>query len=120
MSVSGTVTYEIWGLILASLYVLDVGLGTEASSLAAATINGKILQLDPATGTPTTIVTGQNLPDGINISETKAACFGLTWAGVCHSVMDQSCQARWMVPTYAIWFPRGKYTPRNSWSSSSS
>ena len=83
MSVSGTVTYEIWGLILASLYVLDVGLGTEASSLAAATINGKILQLDPATGTPTTIVTGQNLPDGINISENEGRMF---WTNMGRSV----------------------------------
>jgi len=58
-----------------SLYVLDVGLGTNASSIAAMSTNGKILRLDPSTGRSSAIVTGLNLPDGIDISESEGRIF---------------------------------------------
>ncbi|KAK4155077.1 hypothetical protein C8A00DRAFT_32068 [Chaetomidium leptoderma] len=57
------------------LYVLDVGLGEDASSIDAVSTNGKVLRLDPASGRSTAIVTRLSLPDGIDVSETEGRIF---------------------------------------------
>ncbi|KAK1751247.1 hypothetical protein QBC47DRAFT_454634 [Echria macrotheca] len=60
---------------LDTLYVLDVGLGNNAASLADVPTNGKIVRVDPATGHRKPIVTGLSAPDGIDVSPSLGRMF---------------------------------------------
>ncbi|KAJ5733845.1 Dehydrogenase multihelical [Penicillium malachiteum] len=73
------------------IYVLDVGLGSNARDVSQVHSNGKILRLNLATQKLTPVVVGQNLPDGIDVSlgiqkifwtnmgRSTAACDGSVW-----------------------------------------
>ncbi|GKZ32862.1 hypothetical protein AbraIFM66950_002506 [Aspergillus brasiliensis] len=60
------------------LYLLDVGLGANTPDIEKIPVAGKILKFQPGrtgTGTPVPIVTGQSLPDGIDVSQTAGRIF---------------------------------------------
>ena len=57
------------------VYLLDVGLGSNNTDIAKIPTAGKILQLNPSTGKATPIVTGQSLPDGIDVSPSTGRIF---------------------------------------------
>lgn len=49
------------------IYLLDVGLGANTPEFSAIPTAGRILKLNPATNDLETLVSGQSLPDGIDI-----------------------------------------------------
>ncbi|KAJ6035396.1 hypothetical protein N7460_009571 [Penicillium canescens] len=57
------------------LYLLDVGLGSNNSDIKQIPTAGRILRFDPATKIVTTLVSGQSLPDGIDISRSAGWMF---------------------------------------------
>jgi DNA-binding beta-propeller fold protein YncE len=74
------------------IYLLDVGLGGNAKDVSQVHSNGKILRLNPATQKLTPVITGQSLPDGIDVSlstqrifwtnmgRSTASCDGSVWS----------------------------------------
>ncbi|KAK4446743.1 YWTD domain-containing protein [Podospora aff. communis PSN243] len=58
-----------------TLFILDVGLGSNAPSLSSVHTNGKILRLSPGTSRPVPLVTGLPAPDGIAISKSLSRIF---------------------------------------------
>ncbi|KAL4882951.1 hypothetical protein BJY04DRAFT_185475 [Aspergillus karnatakaensis] len=64
------------------LYVLDVGLGSNNSDIAKIPTSGRILHFDPVTKGLTTLVSGQSLPDGIDISRSAGLMF---WTNMGHA-----------------------------------
>ncbi|KAJ5777373.1 Dehydrogenase multihelical [Penicillium odoratum] len=65
------------------IYFLDVGLGGNAPEISKVNTNGKILRLNPITHKVTPILTGENLPDGIDVSESTRQMF---WTNMGHSL----------------------------------
>ncbi|KAL5043097.1 hypothetical protein BDW71DRAFT_130123 [Aspergillus fruticulosus] len=57
-----------------SLYVLDVGLGSN-NTIEQSPTAGRILRFDQSTGTMTPIVTGQSLPDAVDVSWSTGRLF---------------------------------------------
>ncbi|KAK4131771.1 YWTD domain-containing protein [Trichocladium antarcticum] len=57
------------------IYLLDVGLGANNADLGQIPTAGRILRLDPSTKTTTTLVSGQALPDGIDVSRAAGRLF---------------------------------------------
>lgn len=57
-----------------TIYLLDVGLGANAGKCPTWKA-GKILKFHPSSGTLTPIVTGQSLPDGIDVSRSTGQLF---------------------------------------------
>ncbi|KAB8230640.1 uncharacterized protein BDW43DRAFT_302357 [Aspergillus alliaceus] len=55
-----------------TVYLLDVGLDPDISLIPAA---GRILKFKPSTGKMTSLVEGQSLPDGIDVSRTVSRIF---------------------------------------------
>ncbi|KAF5866668.1 hypothetical protein ETB97_010763 [Aspergillus alliaceus] len=55
-----------------TVYLLDVGLDPDISLIPAA---GRILKFNPSTGKMTSLVEGQSLPDGIDVSRTVSRIF---------------------------------------------
>ncbi|KAJ5779100.1 Dehydrogenase multihelical [Penicillium paradoxum] len=64
------------------IYLLDVGLGSNAKDISQVHSNGKILRLNLATQKLTPVVVGQNLPDGIDVSPSTKRIF---WTNMGHS-----------------------------------
>lgn len=64
-----------------SLYILDVGLGSnnEVDQIPTA---GRVLYFDQSTGTMPPIVTGQSLPDGVDVSKSTGRIF---WTNMGHA-----------------------------------
>lgn len=60
---------------LPNLYVLDVGLGANNAEISQIPTAGRILRFDQSTGKMTPLVTGQSLPDGIDISHSTGRMF---------------------------------------------
>ncbi len=58
-----------------SIYLLDVGLGANNADVTNVPKAGRILRFDPSTKKPTTLVSNQSLPDGIDISRTTNRMF---------------------------------------------
>ncbi|GKZ90253.1 hypothetical protein AnigIFM59636_001933 [Aspergillus niger] len=58
------------------LYLLDVGLGANTPDIEKVSTAGRILKFQPGTtGMPVPIITGQSLPDGIDVSQTIGRIF---------------------------------------------
>lgn len=57
------------------IYLLDVGLGANTPEFSAIPTAGQILKLNPATKSLETLVSGQSLPDGIDISHHASRMF---------------------------------------------
>ncbi|GLB06634.1 hypothetical protein AtubIFM57258_001945 [Aspergillus tubingensis] len=59
------------------LYLLDVGLGANTSDIEKVSTAGRILKFQPGTTgmAPVTIISGQSLPDGIDVSQTTGRIF---------------------------------------------
>ncbi|KAJ5707685.1 Dehydrogenase multihelical [Penicillium malachiteum] len=95
------------------IYVLDVGLGSNARDVSQVHSNGKILRLNLATQKLTPVVVGQNLPDGIDVSlgiqkifwtnmgRSTAACDGSVWM----TKLDGS-KTRCLVPPGKVHTPK--------------
>ncbi|KAM0545398.1 hypothetical protein ACHAPJ_011382 [Fusarium lateritium] len=64
------------------IYVLDVGLGSNNADISKIPTCGKILQYRPSSGKTTPIVTGQSLPDGIDVSKSTGRIF---WTNMGHA-----------------------------------
>ncbi|KAL4934224.1 3-hydroxyacyl-CoA dehydrogenase [Aspergillus undulatus] len=58
-----------------SLYVLDVGLGSNVADISKVATAGRILRYDQFTGKMTALITGQSLPDGVDISRSTGRMF---------------------------------------------
>ncbi|KAL2845649.1 hypothetical protein BJY01DRAFT_263563 [Aspergillus pseudoustus] len=58
-----------------ALYLLDVGLGSNNADIAQIPTAGRILHFEPSTGEMKTLVSGQSLPDGIDISRSTGRMF---------------------------------------------
>ncbi|CEN59308.1 hypothetical protein ASPCAL01760 [Aspergillus calidoustus] len=57
------------------LYLLDVGLGSNNPDITQIPTAGRILRFEPSTGEMKTLVDGQSLPDGIDISRSASRIF---------------------------------------------
>ncbi|KAJ5757140.1 Dehydrogenase multihelical [Penicillium nucicola] len=57
------------------IYLLDVGLGANTKEVSQVHLSGKILRLNLATQKLTTILVGQSLPDGIDVSVSTQRIF---------------------------------------------
>ncbi|KAL4811365.1 hypothetical protein BDV18DRAFT_165453 [Aspergillus unguis] len=58
-----------------ALYILDVGLGANNAHISDIPTAGQILRFEPARNKMTTLVSGQSLPDGIDISRSTSQLF---------------------------------------------
>ncbi|KAL3458632.1 3-hydroxyacyl-CoA dehydrogenase [Aspergillus heterothallicus] len=65
-----------------ALYLLDVGLGSNNADIAQIPTAGRILHFSPSTGEMKTLVGGQSLPDGIDISRSTGRMF---WTNMGHA-----------------------------------
>ncbi|KAJ5649231.1 Dehydrogenase multihelical [Penicillium longicatenatum] len=68
------------------IYLLDVGLGANAPDVSNVNTNGKILRFNQTTRKLTPIITGENLPDGIDVSESTQRIF---WTNMGHSLASR-------------------------------
>lgn len=68
------------------IYLLDVGLGGNTSDVSKFNTNGKILRFSQATRKVTPIIEGENLPDGIDMSESTQRIF---WTNMGHSLASR-------------------------------
>jgi hypothetical protein len=68
------------------IYLLDVGLGANAPDVSKVYTNGKILRFNQTTRKLTPIITGENLPDGIDASESTQRIF---WTNMGHSLASR-------------------------------
>ncbi|KAJ6110837.1 Dehydrogenase multihelical [Penicillium sp. IBT 16267x] len=66
-----------------AIYLLDVGLGGNAPDVSKVDSNGKILRFNQTTRKLTPILTGECLPDGIDVSASTQRIF---WTNMDHSV----------------------------------
>ncbi|KAB8268973.1 hypothetical protein BDV30DRAFT_251794 [Aspergillus minisclerotigenes] len=57
------------------LYLLDVGLGSNNSNISLVPTAGRILKFHTSTGKMSTLIEGQSLPDGIDVSRTASRIF---------------------------------------------
>ncbi|KAJ0425116.1 hypothetical protein BJY00DRAFT_308449 [Aspergillus carlsbadensis] len=58
-----------------ALYLLDVGLGSNNADITQIPTAGRILCFEPSTGDMKTLVSGQSLPDGLDISRSTGRIF---------------------------------------------
>ncbi len=65
-----------------ALYLLDVGLGSNNARISDIPTAGQILRFEPTRDKMTTLVSGQSLPDGIDISRSKGRLF---WTNMGHA-----------------------------------
>ncbi|KAJ5912666.1 Dehydrogenase multihelical [Penicillium tannophilum] len=96
-----------------AIYLLDVGLGDNVSDMSKCNTNGKVLRFNQATRKVTPIIDGQNLPDGIDVSESTqrifwtnmghstAACDGSVW-----SASIDGSEKKCLVPTGKVHTPK--------------
>ncbi|OJJ36279.1 hypothetical protein ASPWEDRAFT_108355 [Aspergillus wentii DTO 134E9] len=93
-----------------NLYILDVGLGGNASTPVG---SGRILRLNLMDNTVHPIVTGQNLPDGIAISQSTRRFFWsnvgrstATYDGSIHSSNLDGTDIQTVLPTGSVHTPK--------------
>ncbi|KAL5358434.1 hypothetical protein BJX96DRAFT_173434 [Aspergillus floccosus] len=97
----------------ATIYLLDVGLGSNNADISKIPTAGKILQFQPATGTTKPIVTGQSLPDGIDVSRATGRIFWTnmgratsTHDGSVHSATLDGGDVRTLLPAGTVHTPK--------------
>ncbi|KAL4896210.1 3-hydroxyacyl-CoA dehydrogenase [Aspergillus ambiguus] len=95
------------------IYILDVGLGSNNADISKIPTAGKILRLRPTTGATTPIVTGQSLPDGIDVSRTTGRIFWTnmgratsTYDGSVHSATLDGEDVRTLLPAGTVHTPK--------------
>ncbi|KAL4747055.1 hypothetical protein BDW72DRAFT_209896 [Aspergillus terricola var. indicus] len=95
-----------------SLYILDVGLGSdnEVNQIPTA---GRILHFDQSTETLTPIVTGQSLPDGVDVSSSTGRLFWTnmgratsTHDGSVHSAKLNGSDMQTLLPPGSVHTPK--------------
>ncbi|EAU33264.1 hypothetical protein ATEG_06720 [Aspergillus terreus NIH2624] len=97
----------------ATIYLLDVGLGSNNADISKIPTAGKILKFQPTTGRTTTIVTGQSLPDGIDVSWATGRIFWTnmgramsTHDGSVHSATLDGGDVRTLLPVGTVHTPK--------------
>ncbi|KAF9887013.1 hypothetical protein FE257_010629 [Aspergillus nanangensis] len=95
------------------VYLLDVGLGANNPDIGKASTAGKILQYRPSTGKAVPIITGQSLPDGIDVSKstgrifwTNMGCATSTHDGSVHSANLDGSDIHTLLPAGAVHTPK--------------
>ncbi|KAE8371567.1 hypothetical protein BDV26DRAFT_298671 [Aspergillus bertholletiae] len=95
------------------LYILDVGLGSNNADISCVPTAGRILKLHPSTGKVTTVIDGQSLPDGIDVSRTASRIFWTnmgrstaTHDGSVHSANLDGTDIRTLLPAGAVHTPK--------------
>ncbi|KAE8418441.1 hypothetical protein BDV36DRAFT_253960 [Aspergillus pseudocaelatus] len=96
-----------------ALYLLDVGLGSNNPDISFVPTAGRILKFHPNTGKVTTLVEGQSLPDGIDVSRTASRIFwtnmGRSTAtndGSVHSANLDGTDVRTLLPPGTVHTPK--------------
>ena len=95
------------------LLVLDVGLGSNNADLSAIPTAGRILRFDTASRTMTPVVTGQSLPDGIDVAREAGRMFWTnmgrstsTCDGSVHSARLDGSDVQTIIPSGAVHTPK--------------
>lgn len=95
------------------IYLLDVGLGANNTDIAQVPTAGRILRFDPSTKAVTTLVSGQSLPDGIDISRSAGRMFWTnmgaatsTHDGSVHSARLDGSDIKTLLPSGAVHTPK--------------
>ncbi|OGM46319.1 putative 3-hydroxyacyl-CoA dehyrogenase [Aspergillus bombycis] len=96
-----------------ALYLLDVGLGSNNPDISLVPTAGRILKYHPGTGKTTTIIEGQSLPDGIDVSRTASRIFWTnmgrstaTHDGSVHSANLDGTDVRTLLPSGTVHTPK--------------
>lgn len=92
-----------------TVYLLDVGLGANNPDISAIPTSGRMLKFTPATNSVKTLVSGQSLPDGIDISQRASRMFWTnigratsTHDGSVHSANLDGSDVRTIIPSGAV------------------
>ena len=95
------------------IFLLDVGLGANNPDMSAIPTAGRILKFTPASHSIETLVSGQSLPDGIDISQRTSRMFWTnmgrstsTHDGSVHSANLDGSEIKTLVPSGAVHTPK--------------
>ncbi|KAK4031512.1 hypothetical protein C8A01DRAFT_21273 [Parachaetomium inaequale] len=95
------------------IYLLDVGLGANNADLGQIPTAGRIMRLDPSTKKTTTLVSGQSLPDGIDVSRAAGRLFWTnmgaatsTHDGSVHSARLDGSDVQTLLPSGRVHTPK--------------
>jgi hypothetical protein len=96
-----------------SLYLLDVGLGSNNADITQIPTAGRILCFEPSTDEMSTLVSGQSLPDGIDISPSTDRIFWTnmgratsTHDGSVHSAKLDGTDLQTLLPPGSVHTPK--------------
>lgn len=96
-----------------AIFLLDVGLGANNPDISAIPTAGRILKFTPASHSIETLVSGQSLPDGIDISQRTSRMFWTnmgrstsTHDGSVHSANLDGSDIKTIIPSGAVHTPK--------------